>query len=54
VIHDLRAGLTATRHLLDMYRRAVSDEKTRRRLQRLDRRLLNIAKQLDHITIAEK
>ena len=47
-------ALTATRHLLDMYRRAVSDEKTRRRLQRLDRRLLNIAKQLDHITIAEK
>ena len=47
-------ALAATRHLLDMYRRAVSDEKTRRRLQRLDRRLLDVAKQLDYITSAEK
>jgi site-specific recombinase XerD len=47
-------ALAATRHLLDMYRRAISDEKTRRRLQRLDRRLLDVAKQLDHIAIAEK
>ena len=47
-------ALTATRHLLEMYRRAVPDEKTRRRLQRLDRRLLDVAKLLDHITIAEK
>jgi site-specific recombinase XerD len=47
-------ALAATRHLLEMYRRTIPDEKTRRRLRRLDRRLLDIAKQLDHITIAEK
>jgi site-specific recombinase XerD len=47
-------ALTATRHLLEMYRRTIPHEKTRRRLQRLDRRLLDVAKQLDHITIAEK
>ena len=50
----IRQALAATRHLLEMYRRALSDEKTRRRLQRLDRRLLDIAVQLDRITTAEK
>jgi len=47
-------AIEATRHLLEMYRRGLPDQKTRRRLQRLDRRLLDVAKQLDHITIAEK
>jgi len=37
-----------------MYRRGLPDEKTRRRLQRLDRRLLDITVQLDRITTAEK
>jgi len=32
---------------LEMYRRGLPDEKTRRRLQRLDRRLLDITVQLD-------
>jgi hypothetical protein len=32
----------------------LSDEKIRRRLQRLDRRLLDVAVQLDRITTAEK
>jgi integrase len=50
----IHQALTATRHLLEMYRRALSDQKTRRRLQRLDRRLLDVAKQLDHITTAQK
>jgi hypothetical protein len=36
-----------------MYRRGLHDEKTRRRLQRLDRRLLAVADLLDRIT-AEK
>ena len=35
----IRHALAATRHLLEMYRRQFSDDKTRRRLQRLDRRL---------------
>ena len=50
----IRQALAATRHLLEMYRRALSDEKTRRRLQRLDRRLLDVAVQLDRITTPEK
>ena len=36
----IRQALEATRHLLEMYRRPLSDEKTRRKLQRLDKRLL--------------
>ena len=50
----IRQALAATRHLLEMYRRGLSDEKNRRRLQRLDRRLLDVAVQLDRITTAEK
>lgn len=50
----IRQALAAARHLLEMYRRGLPDEKTRRRLQRLDRRLLDVAKQLDRITTAEK
>ena len=50
----IRQALAASRHLLEMYRRGLPDEKTRRRLQRLDRRLLDVAVQLDRITTAEK
>jgi hypothetical protein len=50
----LRQALAATRHLLEMYRRQLGDEKTQRRLQRLDRRLLAIASQLDQIARVEK
>ena len=50
----IRQALAATRHLLDMYRRGLSDESTRRRLQRLDRRLLDATVQLDLITTGEK
>ncbi len=47
-------SLAATRHLLEMYRRQLSHEKTRRRLQRLDRRLLDVAQQLQNIAAGEK
>jgi site-specific recombinase XerD len=47
-------SLTAIRHLLEMYRRQFSDDKIRRRLQRLDRRLLDVALQLQRITIPEE
>jgi len=47
-------ALAATRHLLEMYRRSLTDEKIRRKLQRLDHRLLAVADQLDHVTIAKK
>ena len=46
----IHQALAATRHLLEMYRRGLQDQKTRRRLQRLDRRLLAIADQLHRIT----
>ena len=50
----IRHAMAATRHLLEMYRRGISEEKTRRQLQRLDRRLLDVTVQLDRITTAEK
>jgi len=45
----IRQALEATRHLLEMYRRPLSDEKTRRKLQRLDKRLLGVVSQLQGI-----
>jgi hypothetical protein len=42
-------ALEATRHLLEMYRRQLGDEEIRRRLQRLDKRLLGVASQLHKI-----
>jgi hypothetical protein len=42
-------ALQATRHLLEMYRRQLGDEKTSRKLQRLDKRLLAVASQLQKI-----
>lgn len=50
----IRQALAATRHLLEMFRRQLSDEKTRRTLQRLDRRLLAVASKLDRLATAEK
>lgn len=51
----VRQALAATRHLLEMYRRSLlNDEKTRRKLQRLDRRLLAVADQLTHLAATEK
>jgi integrase-like protein len=50
----IRQSLAATRHLLEMYRRQLADEKTRRRLQRLDRRLLDVAHHLQNIAGGEK
>ena len=43
----IRQALAATRHLLEMYRRGLSDDSARRRL-------LDTAIQLDRITTAEK
>src|SRR5262249_21602525 len=50
----IRHALKATRHLLEIYRRGIADEKTQRRLQRLDRRLLDLVVQLDRIIAPEK
>jgi hypothetical protein len=45
----IRDALAATRHLLEMYRRQISDDKNGRRPQRLDRRLLDVDQQLQNI-----
>jgi hypothetical protein len=50
----VRRALTATRHLLEMYRRQLADEESRRKLQRLDKRLLTVSLELDRLAIAEK
>jgi site-specific recombinase XerD len=50
----IHQALSATRHLLEMYRRRLADPHIQRRLQRLDRRLLAIAQQLGRITTPEK
>jgi len=50
----IHQALAAARHLLEIYRRQIVDEKPRRRLQRLDHRLLAAASQLDRIITAEK
>lgn len=46
----IRQAITATRHLLEMYRRGLDDPKIPRSLQRLDKRLLAVAEQLDRFT----
>jgi site-specific recombinase XerD len=50
----IRAAVTAARHLLEMYRRQLQDEKTRRKAQRLDKRLLRVAVELDRLATATK
>jgi len=50
----VRQVLAAARHLLENYRRQLSDQKTSRKLQRLDKRLLNIATELERFKAPEK
>jgi integrase len=50
----IHQALEATRHLLEMYRRQLSNEKNKRTLQRLDRRLLAVASQLKQLEKVEK
>ena len=54
ILPGIRHALAATRHLLEMYRRQLSDDKIGRRLQRLDRRLLDVDQQLQNIPTGEK
>ncbi len=50
----VRQALTATRHLMEMYRRQLGDEGTRRKLQRLDKRLRTVAGELDRLTTPQE
>jgi site-specific recombinase XerD len=45
----IRHALAATHHLLEMHRRQLGNEKTRRKLHRLDRRLVAIISELDRL-----
>jgi site-specific recombinase XerD len=45
----IRQALAATRHLLEMFRRQLRDEDMHRKLQRLDKRLLSVASELDRL-----
>jgi|HubBroStandDraft_6_1064221.scaffolds.fasta_scaffold91391_2 site-specific recombinase XerD len=51
---SIRRALAGTRHLLEMYRRQLLDEKARRKLHRLGRRLSTIVFELDRLATAEK
>jgi site-specific recombinase XerD len=53
-LHGVCQALEATRHLLETYRRQLSNEKTRRQLHRLDKRLLTVGSQLQRINTEEK
>jgi site-specific recombinase XerD len=53
-LSGIRQALTATRHLLEMYRRHLANEKTQRILRRLDHRLLAVASKLDQLATAEE
>jgi hypothetical protein len=50
----IRQAITATRHLLEIYRRKLADPRIQRGLQRLDKRLLAVSQQLGRITKPEK
>jgi integrase len=50
----IRQAVATTRHLLEMYRRQLSEEKIRRTLQRLDQRLLAVAKEVEKLAQAQK
>jgi site-specific recombinase XerD len=52
-LSGIREALAATRHLLEMYRRQLGNEKIRRKLQRLDKRLLTVASELHKIHTEE-
>jgi hypothetical protein len=47
-------ALHTARHLLEMFRRQLTHEKTRRQLQRLDKRLLDVSSRLERLSTSEK
>jgi site-specific recombinase XerD len=50
----IRQALTAIRHLLEMYRRQLTDEKTSRKVRRLDSRLQAVATEVQELGTTEK
>ena len=52
-VRNVMSGIRGSRHLLEMYRRQLGNEKIRRKLQRLDKRLLTVASELHKIHTEE-
>ena len=50
----IRQALTATRHMLEMYRRQLTDQKTSRKMRRLDSRLLAVATEVQKLDTTGK
>jgi hypothetical protein len=50
----IRRALEGTRQLLEIYRRQLTQEKSRRRLQRLENRIMAVATELDRFVTGEK
>jgi len=46
----IRDAISATRHLVEMFRLQLEDDGARRKLRRLTQRLFNISRELDHFT----
>jgi integrase len=53
-VSGILQSIAATRHLLEMYRRQSDEEQTSKRLQRLAKRLLNVATEFRRFATAEK
>jgi site-specific recombinase XerD len=50
----IRHALTAIRHMLEMYRRQLTDQKTSRKMRRLASRLLAVATEIQNLDTTEK
>jgi site-specific recombinase XerD len=53
-LSGIRQAISALRHMMEMYRRQLRDDKARRKLQRLDRRLLAVATEVEGLPSAQK
>lgn len=53
-IPAITKSLAVSRHLLEMYRRQLSDEHARRKLLRLENRLTKIAAEVQNLSHAQK
>ena len=53
-VPGIRATVRLAHHLLEMYRRQIQDERARKKVHRLDKRLLRVALELDRLPGPEK
>jgi DNA primase catalytic subunit len=53
-VPGIRAAVRLAHHLLEMYRRQIQDERARKKVHRLNKRLLRVALELDRLPRPEK